>query len=70
MFQGSFRDISRKFQECFKIVSRVFQESFRDVSRKIEGCLMLKGVFSGFQEYLKEIQEEFQGSFTFHIVSA
>ena len=34
MFQGSFKDVSRKSQGCFKKVSRVFQGSFKDVSRK------------------------------------
>ena len=44
MFPGSLEDISRKFQECFKEVSRVFkedsgkyQECFKKVSTKIEG---------------------------------
>jgi len=32
--------------------SRAFQESFNGVSRKIEWCF--KGVFSGFQGYLKK----------------
>ena len=30
--------VSRKFQGCFKEVSRVFQESFKGVSRKFQGC--------------------------------
>ena len=58
---GSFKDVSRKFQECLKKVSRVFQDSFKGVSRKIEGYF--KGDFSVFQGNLKELQSEFQGSF-------
>ena len=41
MFQGTFQEVPRKFQECFKKVSMVFQESYivlKGVSRKIEGC--------------------------------
>ena len=35
-FKGSFKDVSRKFQECFKEfegVSRIFQKSSKDDSR-------------------------------------
>ena len=39
MFQGSFKEVSRKFQECFKKVSMVFRKSLKGVSRKIKGCL-------------------------------
>ena len=46
---------SRKFQGCFKCVSR------KGISRMSQGCL--KRFFSGFQGYLKEVQREFQGSF-------
>ena len=35
-------------------VSRVFQESFKVLSRKIEGCF--DGVLRGFQGCLKEVQ--------------
>ena len=52
MFQESFKEGSRKFQGYF---------SFKGVSRKIGGPF--KGDFSGVQGYLKEVQEEFQGSF-------
>jgi len=36
----------------------VFQDSFKGVSMKIEGWF--KGDFSGFQEYLKEVQRNFR----------
>ena len=49
VFQGRFKGASRKFCE----VSRVFQESFKE-----EGCI--KGVLSGVQGYLKNVQREFQ----------
>ena len=39
---GSFKEVSRKSQECLKKVSRVFQDSFKSVSRKIE--LYSKGI--------------------------
>ena len=40
----------------------MFQERvFQNVSREIEWCF--KRVFSGFQEYLQEVQREYQGSF-------
>ena len=48
MFQGSFKDVSYKFQE--QEVSVVFQESFRRLSRKIEGCF-------------EEVMRMFQGYF-------
>ena len=37
MYQGSFKDVSRKFkkfQECFKSVSRKFQGYFKKVLRE------------------------------------
>ena len=37
-FEGSFKDVSRKFQRCFKEVSRGFQGSFKGVAGKIEKC--------------------------------
>ena len=43
---GSFKEVSRKFQECLKKVSRVLQDSFKGVSKKIEGYF--EGDFSGF----------------------
>ena len=52
MFQGSFKDVSRKFQECFKEDSRVLQVSFWEisgVSRKFQVVLRR------FQGYLKEV---------------
>ena len=33
-FQGCFKDVSSKFQGCFK----KFQVSFMDVSSKVHGC--------------------------------
>ena len=48
------REVLKLFQGCFKEVSRVLQGSFWDASRKIEGCF--KGVLSGFQEYLKQVE--------------
>ena len=41
--------VSRKFQGCFKQVSRVFQGSLKGVSRKFQGCF-------------KEVSRVFQGS--------
>ena len=45
MFQGSFKSVSLKLQECFievsrvfHLVSKVFQGSFKGVSRKFLGC--------------------------------
>ena len=40
MFQGSSEGVLRKFQGCFKEVSRLFQESFKGVSRKYDGCFV------------------------------
>ena len=34
---GSFKGVSRKFQECFKEVLRVFTENFKGVSRNVNG---------------------------------
>ena len=39
---GSFKEVSRKLQECLKKVERVFQDSSKSVSRKIE--LYFKGI--------------------------
>ena len=39
---GSFKEVSRKSQECLKKVSRIFRDSFKSVSRKIE--LYFKGI--------------------------
>ena len=61
VFQGSFKEVSRKFQECFKKVS-IFQESLKGVSWKIGGYF--KGVFSGFKGYFrcfKGVSMKFQG---------
>ena len=42
-----FKGISRKFEGCFKKVSRMFQKSFKGVSSENEGCL--EGALRGFQ---------------------
>ena len=67
VFQGSVKDISRKFQVCFNGVSsgREFQGCFKEVSRVIHGSLMC---FSGkFQWYFKKnfkvVSRKFQGCF-------
>ena len=39
---GTFKEVSRKSQECLKKVARIFQDSFKSVSRKIE--LYFKGI--------------------------
>ena len=61
MFEGSFKDVlrkfesvSEKFQGCFKKVSRVYQESFKGVSRKFQGCFK-GGILWMCQESLKEV---------------
>ena len=70
VFQGSFKDVFRKFQGFFEEVSRVFQgsfksvlmkflENFKGVSKMFQGySLRLEGSssFKGIQEYLKEVQ--------------
>ena len=38
-FQGCFKKVSRVLQGCFKGVSRVFQRSSEDDSRKFQSCL-------------------------------
>ena len=38
MFQGCFKGVSRRSEECFKEVPKVFQESLKSVSRKFEEC--------------------------------
>ena len=40
-----FQEVSKKFQECLKKVTRVFYDSFKSVSRKIEGYF--QGDFKG-----------------------
>ena len=49
MFHASFMD--RKFQGCFKKVSRVLQGCFEGVLRKFQGC---------FKEVLRMIQGSFR----------
>ena len=38
VFQGSFKKVLRKCQECFKKDSKLFKDSLRGVSRKIKEC--------------------------------
>ena len=52
MFQGSFREILRVFQECFK-----------DDSTKIEGCFKFKGCFMEVSMVFKEVSKKFPGIF-------
>ena len=62
MFHRSFKCNSRKFQGCFKKVSRVYHESFKGVSWKFQGCF--KGDLSRmFQESLKDVSRKSKGCF-------
>ena len=61
VFQGSFKGVLRKFQGCFKEISRVFHGSFKVVSRKFQGCL--KEVSRGFHGRFKGVVRAFQGCF-------
>ena len=61
MFQGNSQEVSRKFQKCFKKVSRLYQESDKGFKGKLKGVSREFSV--GFKSYLKEIKEEYQGSF-------
>ena len=54
MFQGCFKDVSRK-------VSRLIQESFMGVSRKFQGCF--KEVSRKFQESFEGVSSKFKGCF-------
>ena len=67
MFQASVKGVNkklkRKLKGCVKEASRVFQGDFRvfrgnfkGVLSKLQGKGCFKGVFSGFQGYLKEVQ--------------
>ena len=60
LFQGSFKEVSRVFQERFWGASRKFQESFKGVARKIEGCF--NGVVSGCQGCVERVQWLFEKS--------
>ena len=57
-FPCCFKEDSKKFQRSLS-VTRVFQERFKGVPTMIEVCF--KGILSGFQGYLKEVQRKFQG---------
>ena len=48
VFQGSFKSVSRKFQECFKEVLRVFQGSVKGVS-----CFREEEVSRMFHDFLR-----------------
>ena len=54
-------DVPRKFQGCFKKVSRLLQESFKGVSRKFNGCF--KELSRMFQESVKDVSRVFHRSF-------
>ena len=56
-----FQDILRKFQGCFKEVSRTFQESFKGVSRKFQDCF--KKLPRMFQDSFKGVSRKFKGCF-------
>ena len=67
--QGSFRSVSRKFQECFfqecfKEISRVFQDCIKGVSSKIEGHFnSFKGGLRVFERSLKGVLGQFKCCF-------
>ena len=54
VFPGSLKGVSRKFQECYKKVSRVFRGSFR----KYQGCF--KKVSWVFQLWLTGVSRSFK----------
>ena len=57
------KGVFRKFQECFKEVSRVFHESLKeqDVSRIFQECFIIfKGVFRVFQGSFKKTFKVFK----------
>ena len=58
-FPWCFKEVLKEFQGSSESVSREFQERFNGASRKIEGCFMW--ILSGIQEYLKEVEKQFQG---------
>ena len=53
LFQGCFKEVSKKFHGSFKSDSIKCSGYLKKVSRKIVGCF--NGVFSRFQGYLKEV---------------
>ena len=66
VFQGCFKEVSKKFPRSLKEVSRVCQESFKGISRKFQGSFhwvlrVLK--FQGSLNKDRKIQMQFQGSF-------
>ena len=65
VFIRSSKDLSRKFQICFKQVTRVFQGSFKDVSRNVEECFtgvlwVFQVTFMVVSGYVKSISIFFQ----------
>ena len=38
VFQGSFKDVSRKFIGCLQKISKVFQGGLKGASRKFQEC--------------------------------
>ena len=56
MFQGGFKEVSRRFQWCLEEVSRAFQRSYMNV-RKLHS--RLKGILRDF----KGVSRKFQGCF-------
>ena len=65
MFKGSFKSVSRKFQECFQEVSRVLQGSLKGVSRKFQECSKdalgkVQGCLRKFQGLSIEIEGHFK----------
>ena len=70
MFQGSFRSVSRKFQERFREVSGKYQGCFKKVLWVFQ--VRLKGVSSSFKGFSRvfertgisvSVSKVFQGSF-------
>ena len=78
MFQGSFKSVSRKFQECVKEVSRKVQGCLINVKRvfKVGKCLLssFKGGSRIFERSLKcvsgkGVSRNFSRTFNFQSVS-
>ena len=63
MFQGSCKDILRKFSGCLQKISRVFKESFKCISGKFLVCFKDEsGKFQGwFKKVLRVFLEGFKG---------
>ena len=64
--KGFFREVSRVFQEYFKVVFRKFQCSFIKASgrRKFQGCFMIfMGIHRVFQRCFKEVSRKLSRCF-------